>query len=102
MNGHLEEQLVTIGQDEPMIPCTRTPPGEAVEIFVRGGSWLWGSDEPGAEAHEPMVIPCEAPGSVHELSFKCFEKGSSEADSADEDDLEAEGEDESPPLTPER
>ena len=74
IDGHLEASLLRPGQETPMVPCTRTAPGESAEIFVRGGAWLWGSETPGAGPQDPMVIACETAGAIHERSFECQEK----------------------------
>ncbi|TNF31096.1 MAG: hypothetical protein EP329_12860 [Deltaproteobacteria bacterium] len=61
IDGHLEESALTPGQD--MFPCTRTEPGVASQIIVRGGDWVWG----------PLVERCMNPGETRLLVLQCVE-----------------------------
>lgn len=83
IDGHLENEPLRFPSDEPLIPCTRTPPGETSEVFVRGGSWLWGSETPGGGATDPMLLECDEAGTVHQRTFECRDKGQASDPPAD-------------------
>ncbi|MEC9071190.1 MAG: hypothetical protein VX938_02370, partial [Myxococcota bacterium] len=74
IDGHLESEPLRFPSEAPLVPCSRTAPGETSEIFVRGGSWLWGSEEPGGGATDPMLLSCETPGTIHQRTFECRDK----------------------------
>jgi len=74
IDGHLEETPLRYPADAPVVPCMRTAPGETSEIFLRGGSWLWGSEAPGAGQADPMLLKCEEPATVHQRTFECRDK----------------------------
>jgi len=46
-----------------VFPCTRTEPGVASEIIIRGGEWVWG----------PLTERCMTPGETRLLVLQCIE-----------------------------
>lgn len=60
VDDHLEVQDLLPGQTVSL--CSRTEPGDTSNIYVRGGSWIWG----------PIARKCEGEGGkTYSLVLEC-------------------------------